>query len=375
MAEFKVDARLDHHQLLLEAIIRPATLVNYSHLQWELLLRVARRARLLGYLAARLEKNGLLDKIPQRAANLLRSSLIQAKKQQQSVNWELNRVLWALDGREIRIIVLKGMAYQLQDFPNAAGRIFADLDLLVSKEALGQIESMLSKKGWQRHVLTDYDERYYREWSHEIPALVHPERGVEVDVHHTLSSPLGNLKIDPLPFREAAIKVKDKGVYVLSPEDMLLHCAVNLFQNNELADDLRHLLDFHEILQFFSQQQLSFREKLIDRANRLGLGRPLFYSLYFSRLLLHSSAPEQLEKQLNHQPGWLALRIMHDCVPLALLPQHPDQPSKRVELARLLLYLRSHWLRMPLYRLLPHLAYKFYLSVFPGKSARAKQNG
>ncbi|SCX02869.1 Uncharacterised nucleotidyltransferase [Nitrosomonas eutropha] len=375
MAEFKVDVRLDHHQLLLEAIIRPATLVNYSHLQWELLLRVARRARLLGYLAARLEKNGSLDKIPQRAANLLRSSLIQAKKQQQSVNWELNRVLWALDGQEIRIIVLKGMAYQLQDFSNAAGRIFADLDLLVSKEALGQIESMLSKKGWQRHVLTDYDERYYREWSHEIPALVHPERGVEVDVHHTLSSPLGNLKIDPLPFREAAIKVKDKGVYVLSPEDMLLHCAVNLFQNNELADDLRHLLDFHEILQFFSQQQLSFREKLIDRANRLGLGRPLFYSLYFSRLLLHSSAPEQLEKQLNHQPGWLALRIMHDCVPLALLPQHPDQPSKRVELARLLLYLRSHWLRMPLYRLLPHLAYKFYLSVFPGKSARAKQNG
>ncbi|SFU65236.1 Uncharacterised nucleotidyltransferase [Nitrosomonas eutropha] len=375
MAEFKVDVRLDHHQLLLEAIIRPATLVNYSHLQWELLLRVARRARLLGYLAARLEKNGSLDKIPQRAANLLRSSLIQAKKQQQSVNWELNRVLWALDGREIRIIVLKGMAYQLQDFPNAAGRIFADLDLLVSKEALGQIESMLSKKGWQRHVLTDYDERYYREWSHEIPALVHPERGVEVDVHHTLSSPLGNLKIDPLPFREAAIKVKDKGVYVLSPEDMLLHCAVNLFQNNELADDLRHLLDFHEILQFFSQQQLSFREKLIDRANRLGLGRPLFYSLYFSRLLLHSSAPEQLEKQLNHQPGWLTLRIMHDCVPLALLPQHPDQPSKWVELARLLLYLRSHWLRMPLYRLLPHLAYKFYLSVFPGKSARAKQNG
>src|SRR5690606_25498907 len=110
MAEFKVDTRLDHHQLLLEAIIRPAVLIDYSNSQWELLLRVARRAKLLGYLAAWLEKDGLLDKIPQRAVNLLRSSLIQVKKQQQSVNWELSRILWALDGREILIIVLKGMA-------------------------------------------------------------------------------------------------------------------------------------------------------------------------------------------------------------------------------------------------------------------------
>jgi len=375
MADYETNAWADHHRLLLEAIVQPANLVDYSNQQWELLLRLARRARLLGYLAARLGKDGLPDKIPVRAANLLRSNLIQAKKQQQSVRWELNRVMWALNSQEIPVVVLKGMAYSLLDLPNAGGRLFADLDLLVAKEDLEQVESSLLKKGWRHYALTDYDERYYREWSHEIPALVHPERGVEVDVHHTLSSPLGKLKIDPLPFRKAAIRIRNTGIYVLSPEDMVLHCAVNLFQNNELADDLRHLVDFNEMLQFFIHQQPLFQQKLIERTSQLGLENPLFYCLYFSRLLLRSLVSADLEKQLNHKPGWIARCVMHYCVPLVLLPQHPDTPSRLAELARLLLYMRSHWLRMSLYRLLPHLAYKFYLQIFPGKNTRAGQNG
>lgn len=371
----KLANELEHHLVLLAAIRQPAALVNYSNAQWELLLRVARRGKLLGYLAARLEQDKLLDKIPLRAANLLRSSLIQAEKQQQTVSWELNRVLWALDNQNIPIIVLKGMAYQLLDLPNAAGRIFADLDLLVAKEDLEQIESALLKKGWQHHALTDYDEHYYRKWSHEIPALLHPERGVEVDVHHTLSSPLGKLEMDALPFRTASIQTEKKSVYTLNPVDLLLHCAINLFQNNELADDLRHLLDFNEILLFFSKQQASFQQRLVERANQLKLGKPLFYSLYFSRLLLHSSVSDQLEKKLKHRPNWLVLGMMHYCVPLALLPQHPERSSKRAAFARLLLYLRSHWLRMPLYRLLPHLIYKSYLVIFPNKPILRGQNG
>jgi len=129
------------------------------------------------------------------------------------------------------------------------------------------------------------------------------------------------------------------------------------------------------MLQFFICRQPGvFQQKLIERANQLGLGNPLFYSLYFSRLLLRSSVSTDLERQLDRKPSWIARYVMHYCVPLALLPQHPDQSSKRTVLARLVLYLRSHWLRMPLHRLLPHLAYKFYLSVFPGRSTDTGHN-
>ena len=365
------DCLSPHHRLLLKALRDPSVLAGYGTEEWELLLRLARRVKLLGYLAVKLNEHDLLDAIPERAANLLCSGLIQAKKFQQLARWELNRILWALEDDATPIIVLKGMAYLLADLPFSQGRVFADVDLLVPKERLPEIEASLLRKGWRHHqALTPYDERYYREWSHELPAFVHRERQTEVDIHYTLTSPIGKLKLDTTFFWQAAIPVKD-GLHVLCPEDMTLHCALNLMQNNELADDLRHLLDLHGMLQFFSSRQPDFWERLLARASQLGLGRPLFYGLYFSRQFFQTAIPDDWRAHLDDKPGWLTRRTMHATVPLALLPLHPDQPSRNASLARLLLYWRSHWLRMPLHTLLPHLGYKFYLSVFPDKNMGA----
>lgn len=362
-----------HHRLLLMALRDPSVLTSYGTAEWELLLRLARRVRLLGYLAAKLNEHNLLESIPERAANLLCSGLIQAKKYQQLARWELDRVLWALEGEELPIIVLKGMAYLLADLPFSRGRVFADVDLLVPKGKLSEIEANLLRKGWRHHpALTPYDERYYREWSHELPAFVHRERQTEVDIHHTLTSPIGKLKLEPHFFWQTALPVEGR-LHVLCPEDMVLHCALNLMQNNELANDLRHLLDLHSMLQFFSSRQSGFWEQLFARANQLGLGRPLFYGLYFSHQLFRTVIPDDWRVHLNNQPGWPVRQIMGATVPLALLPLHPDHPSRSASLARLLLYWRSHWLRMPLRTLLPHLAYKLYLSVFQEKHRWAKQ--
>jgi len=271
--------------------------------------------------------------------------------------------------------VLKGMAYLLAGLPYAAGRVFADLDLLVPAENLQAIESTLLAKGWQHHELSAYDEHYYRTWTHEIPALIHCERETEVDIHHSLTSPIGRLKLETAPFWETAVRLPGLEVSVPSPADMALHCAVNLFQNNELADDIRHLLDLHGMLQFFSADQPLFLDSLITRANHLGVGRPLFYGLYFSKLLLQTSVPEAVMIRIERRPGWLALKVMQLCVPLALLPLHPDFSCRSTKLARWWLYWRSHWLRMPLHILLPHLTYKFYLSVFPHKAANTSSDG
>lgn len=58
-----------HHWLLLNALINPASLVEYNGAKWELLLRLARKVKLLGRLATDLKNRGLLDQIPLRAAN------------------------------------------------------------------------------------------------------------------------------------------------------------------------------------------------------------------------------------------------------------------------------------------------------------------
>jgi hypothetical protein len=50
---------------------------------------------------------------------------------------------------------------------------------------------------------------------------------------------------------------------------------------------------------------------------------------------------------------------MDRLAPRALMPQHPDRPDRWSGLARLLLYIRSHWIRMPPWLLAYHLGYKF----------------
>lgn len=361
------------HRLLLNALINPASLVEYNTLKWELLLRLARKVKLLARLATELKNRGLLDQIPLRAANLLQSSLVQAKRLQQSTHWELNRISWALKDTDIPIITLKGVAYSLAGLPESIGRVYVDLDIMVPKERLSDVETILIRKGWMNHhKLSTYDDHYYRAWTHEIPPLVHPERETEVDIHHTISPPTSRLKINAKPLFEAAVTARNRGYKILCPADMVLHCAVNLFENNELADDLRDLLDIHDLLLFFSRNEQDFWKKLKERANELNLSRPLFYGLYFSRLIFRTPIPENLENDLDERPNAIARWFMRYLVPHALFPLHPDKHSRQALVARSLLYMRSHWIRMPVRLLIPHLAYKTCLSIFPGKAATSQ---
>lgn len=358
----------DHHRLLLDALANPDCLVDYSIADWELLLRLARKVKLLGRLATELNKKDLLNKIPVRAANLLRSGLIQAKRMQQLTYWELNRISWVLQSMDIPVITLKGVAYSLAGLPESDGRFYVDLDVMVPKEVLACVELELGQRGWACQKLSAYDEHYYRVWSHEIPPLTHVERETEVDIHHTITQPTSGIKINPDLFFEAAVSVEGTCYKILNPVDMVLHCAVNLFQNNELAGELRDLLDCHDLFVFFSEKDASFWEKLIERANQLNLGRPLFYALHFSVLMFKTPVPEKVKSNLNNKPSAIVLWVMNKLVPVALFPLHPDKPSKRDRVARTLLYLRGHWIRMPLYFLLPHFLYKSYLAVFSKKN-------
>ncbi|SEM87102.1 nucleotidyltransferase domain-containing protein [Nitrosomonas marina] len=353
----KLDLPL-HCQILLNGLTDPACLRRYCDSDWELLVRMARRVKLLGRLGLLVKEYGIWDQVPPRITTQMASALVQVEKLQQLNRWELNRVLWALNDLDTSIIALKGVAYTLAEIPYASGRLSIDLDLLVPQSDLADIESLLMVKGWKHRPLSAYDEHYYRVWSHEIPPLVHAERETEVDIHHTLIPLTSRLKINPELLFDTAIPVNNSTIRLLNPVDMVIHCAINLFQNNELANDLRDLLDLHDLMVFFSARTIDFWTQLIDRSNQLKLSRAVFYSLHFSQLIFKTPVPKKVPVRLHARPGRLKLWIMNRLVPLALFPQHPDKPMLSASLARLLMYLRSHLIRMPLYILVPHLAYK-----------------
>ena len=351
------------NQLLIESIVSPEKLTFLPDADWDLLIRVARRVRLLGRLEADLSSLGLLGSIPVKAADHLRASRNVIQHRKTLVTWEINRILWALKGVEAPIILLKGAAYLMAGLPPAPGRLFADVDLLTPEDRVIEIESRLVSKGWYMMEIDPYDDRYYRVWMHEIPPLRHQERGTEIDIHHRILPRTSRLKPDPSLLIEDAQALADPRLRILAPTDMVLHALVHLFLEGDPVEGLRlrDLLDVHLLLRHFGQEP-GFWEGLVPRARRLGLTRPLFYGLQFTQQFFATDIPQStLQDADKERPVWPFRMMMNFLVPLALLPGHPDHPSRWASLARWLLYIRSHWLKMPPLMLARHLCYKAYL--------------
>jgi len=234
----------------------------------------------------------------------------------------------------------------------------------VEKPVIELIEQMLLNQNWQSMKVDDYDQQYYRQWMHEIPPLRHILRAIEVDIHHTIIPPISQLKPDPALLFHDAVGIKGENFKVLSPCDMVLHSAVHLFFDSDLSNKLRDLVDLDQLLRHFYAQYPDFLEDLLARAAVLGLQRPIYYTLRYSQHFLNtplSNDQWQIVKAIA--PPLIIRWLMDLLVPLALLPEHPDRPSKLVSLARWLLYVRSHWLKMPVYLLVTHLPRKAYRRV------------
>ncbi|SDO11908.1 Uncharacterised nucleotidyltransferase [Rhodoferax sp. OV413] len=335
---------------------------------WESLLGQARQARLLARLACQHIDHGLLDDVPVGPRVHLEGGLRLAERQQHEVRWEVDRISRALCEIEGPVVLLKGAAYLMADMAAARGRLFADIDLLVPRAQIESVENALFAAGWISDERDAYNQRYYRQWMHEIPPLRHVHRDSFIDLHHTITPPTSRFNVDGAKLLRDAVPLTGyPGLYVLAPVDMVLHSAVHLFQEGEFGHGLRDLLDLRDLLNDFSRQA-SFWDALLDRAEVLGLQIPLFHALSQLRRQLDFQTPPRLQGRVEQLgPNLLSRALMAWMLDLALQPDHPSCHSRWTGLARWLLYVRSHALRMPVHLLIPHLLRKSWMRRFPPK--------
>ena len=344
--------------MLRQALVTPEILGELSLAEWDQLLPQARAAGLLARLDILLRERRLSDKIPPQTIPHFIAARRIAQNEHCAMRWEVNRIARALRGIDgTPIVLLKGAAYAIRGLPNARGRISADVDILVAKEKLLIIEEALLKHGWAHIKLEEYDQYFYRRWSHELPPLQHRDRGTVVDVHHTILPPTGRLHPHPKKLLTAAVPVEGAKFAVLAPADMVLHCAAHAFQDGELQRGLRDLVDIDDLLRYFAEP--NFWNELVSRAEELDLSRPLFYALRYSQKILATPVPEAvLVANKKWQPLWPAISIMDSLVENVIEASGSLSCASKARIARKALYIRSHWLRMPPHLLIPHLARK-----------------
>lgn len=336
--------------------------------EWETILGQARQSRLLGRLAQHLSAHGWLTGVPEQPRRYLESALRLVDRQHHQVRWEVDCIRRALEHVAGPVVMLKGAAYFVANLPPRHGRLFSDIDILVEQARLQEVEGALFRSGWISDERDAYNQHYYREWMHEIPPLTHVQRSTVIDVHHTITPPTSRFKVDGRMLLTHIVAVDDRAnLFVLAPPDMVLHSAVHLFQEGEFGHGLRDLLDLKDLLEHFSPQA-DFWSNLLDRAETLGLGIPLFHALFhIQRLFGYAPPPQWADRVRRLAPPMPARMAMGWLLGLALRPDHPSCNTRWTGLARWLLYVRSHLLRMPLYLVVPHLVRKAWMRQFPEK--------
>ncbi len=344
---------------------------------WDLVIRQARSAGMLGRLHSILSRRQLLDSVPIAAAKHLRWGGVVTQRHADLVRIEvdeINRVLKSITGP---IVLLKGAAYIYSKMDSIDGRLFSDIDILLRKEDIEKAEKSLELNGWLATHLSEYDQSYYRKWMHEIPPLKHGLRQTELDVHHAILPPSARVKTDSeLLFQRIVPVNRGQTVFRLSDEDMLLHSMSHLFFDGEFKRGFRDIEDIRSLLLGYAESEGAWSE-LVNRALVLGLSYPCCYALVFCREWFGVDVPVSSISQLRKYAslGRLRYQWMRYLFSQALLPIHPSTSSLQNTIARYFLYIRSHFLRMPVRLLIPHLLYKALVPFLESFQRKKKLSG
>lgn len=266
------------------------------------------------------------------------------------------------------ILLLKGAAYVAAKKTNANGRLISDVDILVAKEHHPKVESLLLEKGWSPKELDDYDEKYFREWSHELPPYRHAQSGVTLDIHHNLLPGTAGKTIDVDSIFNSKVKTE---FYLDVPSDeyLILHSAVHLLLNDDIEKGLRDCLDLHGLLKAYAQRDpmdnifkvfysagcaLEFYTLMFLLFNLFGKETDIYTSEY-----CHSSdTAAQNKEKIKVKAKKAASEYT-----VAVFPPSEYLSDSSNSWIRLKVYIKGHLSKMPLPIFVKHALYKSYRTI------------
>ena len=360
---------------LLRALREPVAMAAFDADAWDLVVRQAASAGLLGRLGALARGAGVEARLPLAVRRRLQAALTIAEQQQRAVRWELTQLSQTLAGLEGPVLLLKGAAYASAGLAPGQGRLFSDIDLMVPKAQIDEAEAALMLDGWATGHRNEYDQRYYRQWMHELPPMTHIRRKTVLDVHHSILPETARIRTQPALIIAHAKPLSEFPRFsVPDPVDLILHSATHLFHEGEWQHGLRDLADLHALLTQFGGRA-GFWGELLERADDLNLGRPLFYGLRYTARLLRTSIPHDVLMRCPRRPSKPAAVAMDALFLPAFATAHASCRHALSGFAEFALFVRSHWLRMPLRLLVPHLWHKFQTGRRQGAQTESTADG
>ncbi len=297
------------------ALRDPSRLVDFDLRQWDDFLPMAHQLGMVPRLVAQLDALGLADLVPSPVKPHWDSARLVSRRHEQLVRWEVARIEPLVKHLGVPIVLLKGSAYLFSGASISHGRVYSDVDILVPRNALGELARILKANGWVQPEEMAEQEQYYQRWMHELLPLIHTKRRSKLDVHHNILPAIDPLQFDAALLFADARPLQDGGIFhVLSSVDMVLHNIVHLFRNGDFRRAFRNLLDLDQMLAEFARSETDFFDRLLSRAERLGLLTPCFLAVRHADRYLETAFPvafrSGVERGRPHWPPvWLLDRL------------------------------------------------------------------
>ena len=234
----------------------------------------------------------------------------------------LRATLVGLAEAGVPVIVLKGAALAALVYPAPALRPMRDLDLLVQPRDRARVEAVLRRLREAPAAGSDAP--------HGSSALG-PERFAPLDIRDHLVSPrgvawlpaAGAIPIADVWQRARPAQIVSVATLVLSPEDLLLHLALQLAEAGGFVGHVRTLCDigatcwrYGEAIDWWA---------LGTRATTYQVGKALYYCLRLARELVGADVPGGALTELRARCGHLPLeeRFLAAVTRRALLAEGP----------------------------------------------------
>tara|TARA_Y100001949_G_scaffold167005_1_gene164260 strand:+ start:4210 stop:5343 length:1134 start_codon:yes stop_codon:yes gene_type:complete len=362
-------------QAILTSILTGSHVNSLSTSEWRDLILVARANSLLPRVASILLSDSDNDfHIPPTAhahlvASIRHETLFhnQVLHEVKLVNSKVSRALTR------NLIVLKGAGYVIAGSKAAKGRIFSDIDLLLLKDDIPKVERALHLFGFVSDTDSEYDQKYYREWAHEIPPLRHFQRGTVLDVHHNLVPIVSGRAPDIEFFLESTVET-DYGVEVLRPAAMFLHSAIHLFFSEEFTNGFRDLSDLSLLLDEIVND-VDEVNCLLELAENTGFENELFLAFRYLEKVFNKQIPADIKHGLKQPlPSGIKLALTDFIFGKVLAANHRLVDVRFRGLAQWLAFVRGHLLKMPFKILVKHTLSKLWRSIVKSVTGDVENN-
>lgn len=301
---------LPEHKILLDFInnrFEGPDLAGLTTENWATFVSEASRHRIAPLLYHKTKLADAESLIPKDVVRKLREKYLANAYRNTVLFHQLTDLVARLNNKDIPVILLKGAHLAEFVYKDISLRPMSDLDILVKEEHLSEAVQIAFSAGYQFF----YDKKTEKEksgksycydileyYKHFQP-LIHPETKCLLEIHCFITNVGSSFEIPTSELWKTAqpATLNDHAVFLLSPEDLIIHLCLHAAYDHLFCFGMSALYDISLTIRHYGGK-IDW-QKIIIRSSQWRTNQCLLLSLYFTKKWLGAKVPDEIFKNFR----------------------------------------------------------------------------